>query len=114
MLSPGGVVPDTTMTILTFTGSEATQLCALTNRQAEVCNGTGWRAANSHAEARRFLADDAQLVRLRIDDRVLMEDILKIAIPVGTPLADVINQVALNDLSKDQFLALTTIQEALK
>lgn len=102
------------MTILTFFGSEATQLCILTNRQAEVYTGTGWRAANSHAEARRFLANDAQLVRMRIGDRVLLEDILKIAIPVGTPLGDVINQVALNDLSKDQFLALTTLQDALK
>jgi hypothetical protein len=101
------------MTILTFTGPDALHLCVLTNHLAEVHTGTGWRAANSHAEARRFLADDAQLVRLRISDRVLLEDILKTAIPVGTPLGDVINQVDPGDLSKDQLLALTTLQEAL-
>lgn len=102
------------MTILNLTGSDATTMCVLTQRLAEVYTGTGWRSSMSHSEARRYLQDDPQTVRMRVGDRVLLEEILKITIPVGSVLADVIDSTDLTTLSKEQFLAITTFKEAMK
>lgn len=101
------------MSILTFTGTVATTLALFTNRQAEVQTRDGWRTANSQAETRRFLQQSSDFVRLRIGDRVLLEDILKRAIPVDTVLADFIASIDPSILSAEQSAALTLVKGAM-
>ena len=75
--------------ILTLFGENATQVALLANRLPEVMDTASWRPAYSHGEARRFLRLGATLVRLRIDNRVLLEDILKQSVPLEADLATV-------------------------
>lgn len=73
--------------ILTLFGEFATKMALVSNRLPEVLDTGSWRSSHSHGEARRFLQVTKTDVRLRIDNRILLEDILKRSIPVGADLS---------------------------
>lgn len=100
------------MSIIEFTGVEATKMAMLTNRLPEVNGGNGWLTAVSQAGARRFLQQDSgNAVRLRVGDRVFLEDVLRQSIPVGTVLADFLATLDPSTLSTDQVNAIATFKD---
>jgi hypothetical protein len=100
------------MTILNFNGEQATQMAVFTNRLPDINMGHGWVTAGSQGSARRALQQGTgATVRLRIGDRVCLEDILKQAIPVGTVLTDLISSIDPTTLSADQQAALTIFKD---
>jgi hypothetical protein len=87
-------------------------MAMLTNRVPEVNGGDGWKSANNQASARRFLQDNsANSVRLRLGDRVFLEDVLKQSIPVGTVLADFVASIDPSTLTSEQTQALAIFKE---
>jgi hypothetical protein len=85
----------------------------LTNRAPEVNPGYGWMTATSVAAARRTLQHEGSgCVRLRVGDRVLLEDVLKKPIAVGTDLNAYIEALDTTTLSTDQQWAVGTIKDS--
>lgn len=80
--------------LLTLFGETATRVALLANRLPEVMDTGHWRSAYSHGEARRFMRLGNTLVRLRVDNRLLLEDITKQAVPVGANLAAIATSAA--------------------
>lgn len=71
---------------ITIFGMDALSVAQDANLQPEVLVGSVWRLAKSFAEARALLATEPNLVRLRGDLRVLLENILKTAVLPGESL----------------------------
>lgn len=86
------------MKVLTLTGQDALTISRAANRQAEVLDGAQWRTASGLPEATRYARVDPALVRLRADARVLVEDILKVAVQPGADLNAPIQRARFNTL----------------
>lgn len=67
-------------TILQFTGQDAITVGLASNRQPELLNGDTWTTAHSLRQAVSVVKEDPNCVRLRIFARVVLEDLLHMAI----------------------------------
>lgn len=76
------------MTALSFVGMDALNVAIAARTMPEVMSVQEnlWRPARSYPEARRLVGAEPQLVRLVLDDRVLLEHLGVQGIPAGSDL----------------------------
>lgn len=102
--------------MLTLTGPDALTLSKAANRQAEVFDGSQWRTASGLPEAVRYGRADPATVRLKASPRVLVEDLLRVAIQPGSDLNATILRARLDrlhPLAAEVITALDIIQREI-
>ncbi len=92
-------------------GAQAMLLANAANRQPEVLDATRstWRPATSLREGRSYAENLPDSVRFSGDLRIVLEDVLKMAIPPGADLVEIMRQAAVNGVAAEAISLLRRI-----
>lgn len=99
---------------LSLSGSNAITVSLAANRQCEIHYPNGqWKTSSGQQEAMRAFRESPELVRLRADARVLLEDITGATISPTADITVAAGAIDTTSLNVQQASAVTIIKESL-